>query len=172
MLYPTKYLWILCYILEKPLLNFFGLVIRDDDRRLCVFLSLWHFYNVNDLNDKPHSVGKAWCWGKNMNFWIGMRRYVCMCIYVCMFVYIYVYTCMYVYWNEKIPWGKGSIDIRQSYKWLLDSMFPFGYPFLPFTITFLVIFIYLWKWMCVVSPINVIRYSLWPGGCWTTWGTP
>lgn len=68
-----------------------------------------------------------------------------MCIYVCMFVYIYVYICMYVYEKEKIPWRKGSIDVRQSSKWLLASMFPFGYPFLPSTITFLVIFIYLWK---------------------------
>lgn len=155
----------------EAITDFFGLAIYGG-RRVCVFLSFWHFNNINDLNDKAHTVRKAWCWGNNTSFWIGLRRYVCICIicvYVC--IYMYIHVCMSIK-RRKYHGVRGVIDIRQSSKWLLASMFPFGYPFLPSAITFLVIFIYLWKWMCVVSLINVIRYSLWLGSCWTTWGTP
>lgn len=37
----------------EAITEFFGLVICDN-RRVC-------FYNVNDLNDKPHPVRKGWC---------------------------------------------------------------------------------------------------------------
>lgn len=36
--------------------GFFGLAIHRD-RRVCISLSFWHFYNVDD-NDKPHTVRK------------------------------------------------------------------------------------------------------------------
>lgn len=59
-----RYQILMCTISNKILMDcmlyfgeaiteFFGLVICDN-RRVC-------FYNVNDLNDKPHPVRKGWC---------------------------------------------------------------------------------------------------------------
>lgn len=69
---------------------FFGLAIHGD-KRVCIFLSIWYFSDVTDRNDKPYSVRKAGCWGKKTNFWISVRRCVCMCIYVCVYICIFMY---------------------------------------------------------------------------------
>lgn len=144
--------------MEKPLLIVLFCLAIHDHRRVCVFLSIWYFSNVSDWTDKPHTVRKAWCWGKNSNFQISVWRGVCVYvyIYVCVSVYMYIHVCI----KRRKSHGVRGVQIQGRFKWLLATVFPFGSPFIPSIITFLVIF-YLFIEMNVCS-ISHKCYQIFP----------
>lgn len=83
---------------------------------------------------------------------------VCMCIYmcVCVSVYMYIHVCI----KRRKSHGVRGVQIQGRFKWLLATVFPFGSPFIPSIITFLVIF-YLFIEMNVCS-ISHKCYQIFP----------
>lgn len=124
MLYQIAY-----YLLEKSLLIFFVCLAIHDDRRVCVFLSIWYISDVTDWNsillEKLGAEGK----------WVSRSACKGVYVYICVCIYMYIHVCI----KRSKSHGMRGTQIQGRCKWLLATMFSFGSPFFSI-ITFLVVF--------------------------------